>query len=372
MLPWESRRLWTRSFSTAWLLIVLVSGAAFAQIEPDPASDAEKLRKFLKGLTLDAAALQGIDEIIAKLDSDRFAERSLASMKLARLPVLPRQHLEEAMAGASPDKRFRIGQILQINTAERTDAMILSVVEKVAKEKISGLLPEILAALEGRDLDAGWKACVEACEATAAEGDLEVARSSIASETALVRAGAAVALIKIARKGAIESVEPLVSDPEDRIKLIAANYLRSQENRACMIAYAALLTSENFGASFDSRDALQDLTGKEFGFFASADDDTRLAAIAKWKQWIKENGADAALDFTIEAPVEIVLFNGSDLEGWKEVKGIFRQPEEAQAGWGVEDGALICYGNSRGHLRTRAAYKDYLLKLEYRTPDGRG
>ena len=344
---------------------------------PAPANpgfaDIEGVRGFLRQLTLDEAALTRIDEAVERLGSDSFAERYLASVYLARLPVLPRARLEEAAAGAPLDKRMRLAQVLTVNTPERTDSMIVRAMEAVMEKVLHGLLPEILAALEGRALESAWDACVGACETTAVDGDQGLLSKSLSSETTVVRAGAAAGLIKVAGSGAAKHLEQLADDPDDRIKLIAAEYLRAQENPACLKAYAALLLADkNFAVRWESLEALQQITGQDFGYYASADRAARAEPARKWREWVEKNAATAELDFAVEAPEEIALFNGNDLEGWKEVKSFFRQPVDGPSGWGVEDGKLVCFGGSVGHLRTKTAHENYVFKFEYRTPGGNG
>ncbi len=66
----------------------------------------------------------------------------------------------------------------------------------------------------------------------------------------------------------------------------------------------------------------------------------------------------------------IKLFNGRDLDGWtyflddKNVK--------MEDVWSVEDGVLICKGKPAGYIRTKADYKNYVLKLQWRFDPSKG
>lgn len=70
----------------------------------------------------------------------------------------------------------------------------------------------------------------------------------------------------------------------------------------------------------------------------------------------------------VSAPVEaapsdaIVLFGGTDLAAWESQKNP-GQP----APWKIEDGAMIVARNT-GYVRTKAAFGDIQLHLEFRTP----
>jgi hypothetical protein len=359
----------------AALLLLLVFSPAwdFCRAAGEFEDGAEGVRTFLSKLTLGEADLVEIDAAVERLGSDRFADRYLASIYLARLPVLPRERMEKSSIGAPLDKRLRLAQVFKVNTSERTDGLIVRAMEAVMGQGMRGLYPEIVGALEGRKLESAWDACVGACETTALAADLKLVRRSLSSETVVVRAGAAAALIKLAGKGAQAEMETLTGDPDDRIKLIAAHYLRAQKNPTCLKAYAALLLADaDFGVRWESLDALQQITGEDFEYYASADKAARVEPAQKWIEWVEANAAIADLNFAIDDPVEVVLFNGRDLEGWKEVKPFFRRLNGKPLGWGVEDGNLVCFGGTRGHLRTKVSYKDFKLRFEYRTPDGLG
>lgn len=56
---------------------------------------------------------------------------------------------------------------------------------------------------------------------------------------------------------------------------------------------------------------------------------------------------------------EIALFNGRDLDGWSFAPG-------GEAPFRVEEGVLICAGEPTGYLRTKAAYKSYILRFDWR------
>jgi hypothetical protein len=64
------------------------------------------------------------------------------------------------------------------------------------------------------------------------------------------------------------------------------------------------------------------------------------------------------------------LFNGRDLTGWDVyVEGDTVSAEQA---WKVDSGTLRATGEGRGYVRTKQAFADYHLKLEWRWPKDRG
>jgi hypothetical protein len=68
----------------------------------------------------------------------------------------------------------------------------------------------------------------------------------------------------------------------------------------------------------------------------------------------------------------LVLFNGNDLTGWTADVPAKDADPNAPDSFGVRDGALVSFGEPRGHLVTDAAYRDYRLEIEYRFPGKAG
>src|SRR5258708_22242670 len=57
------------------------------------------------------------------------------------------------------------------------------------------------------------------------------------------------------------------------------------------------------------------------------------------------------------------LFNGKNLDGWTLVGGV-------GPGYTVENGVLVCPANGGGNLLTKAEYRDFVLRLEFRLAEG--
>ena len=53
-----------------------------------------------------------------------------------------------------------------------------------------------------------------------------------------------------------------------------------------------------------------------------------------------------------------LLFNGSDIDGWKVV------PDEARDIWSIQDGTIVTEGKPNGYLRTTGMFGDYLLRVQ--------
>jgi len=76
------------------------------------------------------------------------------------------------------------------------------------------------------------------------------------------------------------------------------------------------------------------------------------------------------------APIPIELFKGGPLFNGRNLDGLQVYLEDPAVDpakiWKVEDGILRCSGATRGYVRTRMAYADYKLTVEWRWPGGKG
>jgi hypothetical protein len=71
-------------------------------------------------------------------------------------------------------------------------------------------------------------------------------------------------------------------------------------------------------------------------------------------------------------PGEIKLFNGKDMAGWVAVvPELTAKKEDPAAVWTVADGVLVCKGNPAGYIRTDKDYKNFILRLQWRWPEGK-
>jgi hypothetical protein len=68
----------------------------------------------------------------------------------------------------------------------------------------------------------------------------------------------------------------------------------------------------------------------------------------------------------LETKQKTMLFNGKDLAGWK----LFIPDEtiDTSEAWSVKDGVVHCTGKPNGYMRTKSAYENYKLHLEWRWP----
>jgi len=71
-------------------------------------------------------------------------------------------------------------------------------------------------------------------------------------------------------------------------------------------------------------------------------------------------------------PGQVALFNGKDLAGWKAfVPDAAKASIAPESVWSAKDGVLVCAGKPTGYIRTEKPYTNFVLRLEWRWPEGK-
>lgn len=67
-------------------------------------------------------------------------------------------------------------------------------------------------------------------------------------------------------------------------------------------------------------------------------------------------------------PGEVMLFNGETLDG---LVGFLPDGTDPATVWSIQDGVLVCTGRPAGYIQTAKPYDNFVLKLEWRWPEGK-
>jgi hypothetical protein len=323
--------------------------------------------------------------LVGLLDAEDFEEREAASQELANLPVLDRETLARLGQSMSPEVAVRVRRVLRENSPARFESMIKAALDTIIAAEAKGLVELMFGALEGGgDIKRGeiLKRVGNAARITSTVADLEFLKTALHSEVALVRVGAVEAISTVAGVAAGDLLLAVIADADPDVKWATAQTLSKLARRECLMPMAELLMcDDNFGVRWRSLDELRRLTGKDFGYYAAGDVEERVGPAKKWADWVRANGDSAELQFGKEADSEIViLFEGEDLEGWKEVRsgdlGAPIDPADKAArfrGFELKKGVLQTTGLNRGgELRSERRFMNYTLKFDYRCPGGIG
>jgi hypothetical protein len=89
-------------------------------------------------------------------------------------------------------------------------------------------------------------------------------------------------------------IKPVLSDPDPSVKIPAIALAVKQHDLSAVPTLIKNLDDDDPAIRFYSSDALQKLTGQDFGYLYYEDREQRAAAIAKWGAWWTSKQPSAA------------------------------------------------------------------------------
>jgi hypothetical protein len=341
------------------------------------AGDREGIVELLGLLAGQADSEGSYNNIVEELDSEDFATREAATLKLSRMPIIDRAALKNLAGKVSPEVAIRIQRVLKANSLERFDSLLKAVLNAITKTKTRGVVELLFEALETREnYGKGeiWKKVGEAVIVTARHSDIDYLVSALESTSDVVRGGAVQAIVEVADSGAADLILTVADDPCAYVKWEVARNLALLRRRECLKPFAELLMcDDDFGMRWRSLDELRRITGERFNYYAAGNTVERKEPAAEWLAWIESNAATADLNFDHAGKDEVIeIFNGNDLEGWREFRGANLPKVVDRPEWQVEDGILQARGINKGELRSEKRLLNYSIGLEYRFPSGLG
>jgi hypothetical protein len=311
-----------------------------------------------------------LSQLIEQLDDNRFAVRRQAQLALAKQKFIPDDILRRALGHASLEVRSVARRLLTTHSREHREELVQALLEVIGQHQVRGFVSPLLVAIEQNESLIQWDGAINAVRVTARTGDRNQLEKALQNKSPLIRAAGATAIFQLWGPESLESLKPLLEDSDDRVRLVGATAYANHGRRECLGPFVALLDSERFVVRWKSVLALRSISGKKFGYQPAAETLERKAAVARWQQWLVANRDQISWQGPITLPAELVLFNGEDLRGWQEVAGgrLLDRPQN----WQAKDGVLRCGTGARGYLRTREAFRNYQLKLQWRMLTGAG
>ena len=264
----------------------------------EPNSDA--LRVYLRQLHPSDDQQAKAKQLINQLgDEGSFVKREQAMSALLIMPNLPTEALLAATAGDDPEIRWRAQRVLDIGKPESTK-VLHAALRVIAARKLSGLTPELLAAVPLCDKTHLIRAAGEALDASAGGDDVPGLRKAMSDDNAQVRVAAISALSVVLGDESVDDVRPLLNDKDDQVKLAAARALANVGERDALAALLSLLKSDDVKVRASGSVALRQLTGQHFGFAAYDKPEGRAAALDEWARWVSGEGLKAELHFPLK------------------------------------------------------------------------
>lgn len=324
--------------------------------------------------------------LLEALRSDDFGERERATQALIPMAYALAHKLEQIQKEGDADARVRATIALQRggDRTYRPEEFLRDAAALIAARSFAGLAGPLLEAIDACPVESPdiWDACERALKETASGDDVALLRAALESAQPAARAAATTALAEVDPDNAKPFLAPLLADKHPRVSLAAAAYFAERGDKLCLPALINALESDEHNVRWRSVYYLRRLTGEHFDFKSGDPDEVRAKSVRRWHQWLKENGPTAELKADPkDAKAGIPLIEEGDLAAWEEVPVIGRagdlqedgdpnKLEEGAGAFSFKDGVLECNGKRKSILRSRAAFADFRLRLEFRGAAG--
>ncbi len=321
----------------------------------------EALRALLPG----DGEIQRMNALVDRLGAETFNVREEATRELMKTPLLPPEVIKRGLESGEPEIVSRMGKIVASGGKSGAEAALDRALDLVLKKGGQGHLSRIVRVMESGLRPRVAERAARAAAVTAVREDEELVGKLGGSEEPLMRRMAAAATEKLGGAGTALA-KRLLEDEESSVRMRAAIALGNKGEPEGVAVLADYLGSENTVERVRAWKALKGLTGRDFGYVPMATEEERAEAQKEWRAWLDRDDLEIAgrageTEWTS-------LFNGRDLTGWTTFRrGVSVVPQTT--GWRVQKGVLICPGNGPGDLRSKAAYRDYVLVVQFRGPE---
>jgi len=300
-----------------------------------------------------------IEALLDDLGNGTGAVREAAVRRLSQMPFLAAKAVHEVSLGDDPELRRICKRILSIHKLSRSQELLNAVLHTIRLEEVAGLAPLLLDALphceEGYLLYPAQRALV----ATARAADAELLTAALDRSETAVRAAATEALGRIGGSQAAPRLRRLLADPDDTVRLVAAETLLAKGDRAPLAALVGLLDSRVASVRFRASAVLRAVTGQRFGYVSYATAADRAEPTAKWARYIRAEGPSVKLrlPLTVRPQMQgrtlICSINTKRLEEYDRVGKRVFQSDALAVPWG-------CAGLPNGH-RLVAVFSDRVV-----------
>ena len=303
----------------------------------------EGIVQYLRGLHPDPKDREKAMQLVEQLGSGSFADRDRAMQTLLNLPAVPAEVRQAAANAADPEIRWRANLICE-KQADGYSRTLYAVFNVVAHRRLTGTVPDLLAAIPLCDVTYLREAATKALKATAQPSDRESLEKALESENKHLRV-AAVLAISWSESDYADKLKPLLDDADDDVRLVAARACANLCDRDSLAVLVNLLSSEQSQVRTSSSVTLRDLTGEQFDYRAFDKLEARKKAIDKWVAWTAGHAASAKLKIPLK-PLgsRVGVLNGNTLLAYghnnkvKEIDPAGREvwSYETQHAWSAE------------------------------------
>ncbi len=281
----------------------------------DIAPSAEGVKKFLLQITNKERDWSIARQLIEKLGSASYTDRTAAQHELLKLPEVPIELLREASKSPDREKAFRARMILK-NAIPLRRETVVKTLRAIELLKLGGMVPEVFKTVQlFQDEKNVVRAAKRALGEVTTTDDINFLVSQMGTETIPQLTDIAIYSLRLMEeKSLAEKFDAWQKDAEitETIRLEAALGLADLGDRRALGALLNLMkSSESTSIRSRSNIALRKFTNQKFKFSAFDKPKVRDEKIKQWEDWIAKSGSDAKIFF----PLHSVRLTNSHLNG---------------------------------------------------------
>ncbi|MFC1758913.1 HEAT repeat domain-containing protein [Planctomycetota bacterium] len=231
---------------------------------------------------------QAVFSRLAKeLGDDDYFVRETATAKLKVMGTNFAQELRE-LSRTTDDPEVRVRALKVSRAIDRVRRCTpVDALHVIARDQITGLVPEILGRLDSDQRSAVSIAAERALVASAQDEECRLIQQHV--ETTKHHHSKLVCIRAISRNSAVNSVslfQQLLKDPSPEIRLAAGIGLARAGDTTAMSSLVDLLESDSFTIRHQAANVLQRWQQQFFGFRAAADIESRRGGSEKWRNYV--------------------------------------------------------------------------------------
>ena len=262
-------------------------------IEPDAAG----VVRYLSRLAPTDANRARAADLVRKLGDDDFAARESANeelkLLLPTLRALAGDAMDRAVKSNDLEIQSRVRRLLKEASSAEARFVLRAALIHAGRLKAAGTVEAVLPLIEHVEDSALRRAMGMAMRDAASKADEARLLESLGEGHADRRAAAAGALGRLLAD--LQPIRALLDDPQERVRLAAARAITDRGDRAGLETLGALLSSKDAAIRQEAVTTLRQATGKHFGFSPFEEG----ASTKAWTDWIRDEGAAAALTFPL-------------------------------------------------------------------------
>jgi hypothetical protein len=227
--------------------------------------------------------------LMTQLGDDDFHRREDALMQLLRRPTQVADELQAAVRSPDPEVRWRAEIVLQQSNQANHDLLYAALLV-IRDQKIQGLTAGVLATFPVCRHENRLRFVMgDAFNATATAADADLLRSSLQTDDLNLRVMVATALGRTLGTKASDDLRPLLDDPEDILRVTAAEIMVQGGDPAALRTLGKLLESRHLSIRNRSIQVLRSYLKASLSYSGYDPESVRSRNAARWREAIEEH-----------------------------------------------------------------------------------